>query len=227
MAGGKTTCQYCGSAYSTRGITAHEKSCQKRHATAQQDRELEEQLRTHALSKSRKRRRRNTSSSGEAAANVASGSHDTGPHVHAEMENNNPSDVAGPSDSQLTDDNEEPPARMRLPTTVQMDDIKVEYHPKSGRPTTIHPFEEFKRDVQQEQDIPPSSEPWKPFQSRADFEFAEIVLQASLNTRYTDALIKLIRRVRDEQAKFTFTSHSDLKRSFETAALTHTAVSIP
>lgn len=113
---------------------------------------------------------------------------------------------------------------VRLPAAVQLDDIKVEYHPKSGRPTTIHPFEEFKRNTQQEPDIPPSSEPWSPFKSRADFEFAEIVLQASLNTRHTDALIKLFRRVVDEQAEFTFTSHADLKRSFDTAALAHTPV---
>lgn len=55
MAGGKATCQFCGGAYSTKGISAHEKSCQKKQATAQQDREFEEQMRIHALGKSRKR----------------------------------------------------------------------------------------------------------------------------------------------------------------------------
>src|ERR1700722_3856232 len=65
---------------------------------------------------------------------------------------------------------------------LEIDDIRTEYHPKSGRRNKTERFHKYKRSVAPENVSPPQNkEPWRPFISREDFEFAEVVLDAALN----------------------------------------------
>lgn len=65
---------------------------------------------------------------------------------------------------------------------------------------------------------PPDNEPWRPFNSRTDFEFAEFVHGTALNRTQIDKLIGIIRRCQDAPNSFTFKNHKDLKGSLEDAS---------
>ncbi|KAI0029063.1 hypothetical protein K488DRAFT_57253, partial [Vararia minispora EC-137] len=100
----------------------------------------------------------------------------------------------------------------------QPDDIRTEYHPRSGRVTeTVH-FEDYGR--KQTLPIPvPSAEPWKPsFKTREDFELAEIMLEASMNETLSDRLLKIFRSCAEDRGKVTFRNYSDVKQSWEHAS---------
>lgn len=73
---------------------------------------------------------------------------------------------------------------------------------------------------------PPDSEPWLPFRSRSDFEFAEFVHDAELNRPQIEKLIKLIRRCNSAPDSFTFKNYDDLKGSLEDASKLLTPVNI-
>ena len=80
--------------------------------------------------------------------------------------------------------------------TLNAGDIVIEYHPHSKRDTRILSPEEFKASLSDdlEPTKPPDDEPWRPFHSREDFEFAELVRDAALNQTQIDRLIKLVQR---------------------------------
>jgi hypothetical protein len=54
--------------------------------------------------------------------------------------------------------------------------------------------------------------------SRADFEFAEIALEAALTRDQVDSMIKLIERLSRGQDSFTLTSHRDLRKAWDAAS---------
>ena len=121
----------------------------------------------------------------------------------------------------LTDTQFHPPTAATdnsAPEPLQPNDIKTEYHPCSGRKTTIEHFEDYGHKNCAE--IPPlyDKKPWKPFCTRGDFEFAEIALSAALNTGQTDSLIKLLHRCINGQTSFTLDSHSELCQMWDGAS---------
>ena len=119
-----------------------------------------------------------------------------------------------------------------LPDSVerppQLDDIKVEYHPRSGRPTQLFQFNEYMNQLPESNsaDIPPDPEPWKPFRSWLDFELAELILDTHMNKNQTNALITLIHQCISEPQSFTLKNESDLSKIWQNAATRATAVSI-
>ena len=80
--------------------------------------------------------------------------------------------------------------------TPNTGDIVIEYHPHSERDTRVLSPEEFKASLSDDSEPtkPPDDEPWRPFHSREDFEFAELVRDAALNRTQIDRLIKLVQR---------------------------------
>lgn len=108
----------------------------------------------------------------------------------------------------------------------QLDDIKVEYHLRSGRPTETFRFHEY-TDTRPSDDIkiPVNSEPWKPFRSRLDFELAELILDTHMNKSQSTALIALIHRCISDPQSFTLSGYSDLAKVWEQAATRATNVS--
>ncbi|KAH9858046.1 hypothetical protein C2E23DRAFT_719166 [Lenzites betulinus] len=108
----------------------------------------------------------------------------------------------------------QPPATVPIgegsPSPAEADTIRVEYHPNSRRPPKISPIEDFTR--RRAPDIQPTHhrEPWHPFLSRLDFEFAEISLAAALSKKHMDELIALIRRAKEGEDTFSLRSHADV-----------------
>ncbi|EDQ98680.1 uncharacterized protein LACBIDRAFT_335746 [Laccaria bicolor S238N-H82] len=76
------------------------------------------------------------------------------------------------SDIPNLDDNMSPTTN---PVTIDpiLDDIKVEYHPQSGKPTHVYHFEDYTTSSEGTANMPVDPEPWRPFRSRLDFEIAQ------------------------------------------------------
>jgi len=102
-------------------------------------------------------------------------------------------------------------------------DFKIEFHPRSGREPLYQRFEEF--GVTPETQAPPVDEtPWRPFQSRGDFEFSEIALDAALNKGQVDRLLSLIARIAQGDTQVTLKNEADLRTALDNAAAELTPV---
>jgi hypothetical protein len=131
---------------------------------------------------------------------------------------------AKPGPSSITQHN----AEDGVPRIPQHGDIKTDYHPGSGQPTMTESFNEYRhRCWQNSQKCSHlhNDEPWLPFRTRADFEFAELALDAALNKEQTDTLIKLFHRCINGQSSFTLENHAELSTIWEQAADKLTPVS--
>ncbi|KAG0702765.1 hypothetical protein DFH29DRAFT_982269 [Suillus ampliporus] len=80
-----------------------------------------------------------------------------------------------------------------------IDDIKVEYHPSSGRPTKVYHFEDYGCGPGAPTVVPKADPtPWQPFCTCIDFEVAELAHKAGLSHEQLDWLIQLIHCSRSE-----------------------------
>lgn len=94
------------------------------------------------------------------------------------------------------------------------DAIKIEYHPNSGCGDEVKSFYDFRHQHMNRPQVV-DEEPWAAFGTRADYEYAEIALAASLSARQNTALISLIHRIASGVAKFTIKSSKDLQDRWE------------
>ncbi|KAF8910223.1 hypothetical protein CPB84DRAFT_1938167 [Gymnopilus junonius] len=94
----------------------------------------------------------------------------------------------------------------------EVDDIKIEFHPKSGKgPEFLH-FDDYLGPQNKPQnDEVPNDEPWEPFHSRLDFEIAELMLESHLNAEQSTALLSLFRKVIKHPDDFTLSNTHDLE----------------
>lgn len=116
----------------------------------------------------------------------------------------------------LASDDDEMGDQRDLGCGYDVDDIKVEYHPKSKLDPVIYHFQDYRR-VLNQSDICLEEEPWRPFICRGDFEFAEIAMEAALSPKHINGLIKLIKAVASG-TRFTITSDRELSRIWKLAA---------
>ncbi|PPQ84228.1 hypothetical protein CVT26_012893 [Gymnopilus dilepis] len=91
------------------------------------------------------------------------------------------------------------PAAPQPAWTPQVDDVKIEYHPRSTEDPVV------------------DSEPWKPFRTRLDFEIAELMLGSHMNGAQSTTLLTLIKKAIAQPADFTLSSTDELEK-FWTAA---------
>ena len=67
--------------------------------------------------------------------------------------------------------------------------------------------------------VPPvGPDPWLPFRTREDFEFAELVLAAKMSKAEVNSLINLFNRCKGENSHFTLSSYDDMHKLLETAS---------
>ncbi|KAG1796452.1 uncharacterized protein HD556DRAFT_1431467 [Suillus plorans] len=102
-------------------------------------------------------------------------------------------------------------------------EFKTMYHPSAGREPLLQTFEEFGVNSHPEEELPVDEEPWRPFCSRGDFEFAEIALNAALNKSQINALLALIGRISRGESRFVkhdiTVPYKKEQRVYETHAL--------
>ena len=99
-------------------------------------------------------------------------------------------------------------------------DIRVEYHPNSGRDHKTLTLEEFQcAHSAVPHTRPADAEPWLPFKTREDFEFAEIAQETGMSKKQIDALIHLFRKCIDiGKESFTFSNYNDMHRTLMLAS---------
>ena len=95
-------------------------------------------------------------------------------------------------------------------------DFKTEYHPHSGHPTIFRLAEDFGQSTSGPA-VQPDEQPWQLFQTAADLEFADIAVQAGLNTSHIDALLALISQVASKSAKIMFKNEKDVRLACDQA----------
>lgn len=93
--------------------------------------------------------------------------------------------------------------------TCDNNDVRVEYHPSSGRLAEVFKSNEYPPLAPDASTIV-EPEPWAPFRTREDFEFAETVLDAGMNRKQMSALIKLFHKCIKGDGSFTVSSPKDL-----------------
>ena len=105
------------------------------------------------------------------------------------------------------------------------DDIKVEYHPASGREEHVFRFEEYERERSTAHlcdDVP-----WHPFSCRDDFEFADALLQSGMRRKQVETVLRIMKRISESQSNFSLWSYKALESAWEQAALFHAKVHMP
>ncbi|PPQ63348.1 hypothetical protein CVT24_006721, partial [Panaeolus cyanescens] len=96
------------------------------------------------------------------------------------------------------------------------DSIRTQYHPRSQLPTTVVDFDDYQARPSPQPHV--FADPYSPFKSRTDFEFAEIALKSALTQDQIDAMIQLFERVKSGQDSFNITSHRHLRETWEAAS---------
>lgn len=106
----------------------------------------------------------------------------------------------------------------------ETDDIKVQFHPSTNIPDQIFSFDDysfaepspgtgFKPTI----DISNEATPWYPFNTRTDFDLAELMADAHLNHSQVKTLLEIVRRVSEDGSLFTLTGTKDLDARWEVA----------
>ncbi|KAJ3858689.1 hypothetical protein EV359DRAFT_51930 [Lentinula novae-zelandiae] len=101
---------------------------------------------------------------------------------------------------------------------IEQNDVKIEYHPNSGKPTVIERFDIHTAD----HDHVPSKDshlrPWLPFRTRMDFEVATLALECSMNDKQTEKLIMLLNHVQQGFDKCTLKDYKEVQDTWDLAA---------
>ncbi|KAL1741517.1 hypothetical protein HDZ31DRAFT_16776, partial [Schizophyllum fasciatum] len=100
-------------------------------------------------------------------------------------------------------------------------DVRIEYHPSSGKPPVITPLSDLRREGDAPSafncEAPRNREPWVGFRTRLDYEICEFIIHTRLNTEETKRLLKLIHCAQDTR-EFTVKSIEDLNERWRLAA---------
>jgi len=97
-------------------------------------------------------------------------------------------------------------------------DIRIEYHPSSGREPEVFAFEEFTQAVN-ENAYPMDPEPWAPFKTREDFEFAELARETGMTKAQIDALIRLFHQcIKNGKDSFTLSGYNEMRETLKVAS---------
>jgi len=98
--------------------------------------------------------------------------------------------------------------------SYQDNDIRNEYHLNSSHGTEIFKPDGYRQSVP-DTDTTEEPEPWAPFRTREDFEFAEIASETAMTKGQTDALIKFFHKCIKGEGNFTILNHKDMMDTFK------------
>jgi hypothetical protein len=107
-----------------------------------------------------------------------------------------------------------------------VDDIRTQYHPHSHRPPHIAHFEDYGREEKSSRrQFCNIKKPWSPYQTRLDFEVAELIHETAMNERQTTVMLLLLKRCADGFEKFTIKTHKELQNIWKQCAIKSIGVS--
>ena len=100
-----------------------------------------------------------------------------------------------------------------------MDDIKIVYHPKTGKEPLIQSLADYNAaDSKIRTPSRSYEEPWAPYKTRLDFEFSEFVMTAYLNKDHVEKLIALLELAASGEDKLTIANNAELVKIRETSS---------
>ena len=111
------------------------------------------------------------------------------------------------------------------PPEPRLDDIRTEFHPRSGKATVTSHFEDYGHQIKDCMWVVVNDELWHPFRNRLDFDITNFSLRNALNKEETNALLSLLKRAREDEA-VTLSSHADMYDILEGASRVLTPVGI-
>ncbi|KIK25431.1 hypothetical protein PISMIDRAFT_9624 [Pisolithus microcarpus 441] len=105
-----------------------------------------------------------------------------------------------------------------------VNDIHIEYHPNATIPPQEIPFAKFARGHRPRAYKPDmSTDPWYPFRSHLDFEFAELALEVALNKEQVNHLLHLMKSIHSAGKAFTLNEYNDLQSTWQATSHRMTA----
>ena len=109
---------------------------------------------------------------------------------------------------------------------LQEGDVKVVYHPSSGKPYEIISQRAYQEKVKKPQQPELNREPWRDiFDNKDNFELAELILNAALNDNLINRLFKIIGHIHDRTSQLIYTSSCKLNEAWNLASSLDTPVS--
>ena len=93
------------------------------------------------------------------------------------------------------------------------------------RPPDIIPSNEYEAQQKSKKPCSNTQRPWKPFGTRAEFEFAEVALRAGLTKNQTNALIQVKWRCIQGEDSFDICDHDHMCTIWNGGSILHTTVS--
>ncbi|TEB31163.1 hypothetical protein FA13DRAFT_1629677, partial [Coprinellus micaceus] len=114
-----------------------------------------------------------------------------------------------------------------------VDDFKIEPHPRNaaGSKTRFCAYEDYTTDLPPPKQPAPAATsrpkpkttnpPWFPFKTRKDFEFAELMQDAGVNTKQLDAIVLLINKIVKNPEEFTFQDGQHVSDTWKAATTAH------
>ncbi|TFY76117.1 hypothetical protein EWM64_g7894 [Hericium alpestre] len=217
---GGNTCPICHQPVKAKGMGAHKKACAKRKKLAD-DMETWEESVGNQIEEDTIRSAHGVNR-GLATENVAGPSFapevDVGPSVMPDPFDAGPAITVGQDEPDIIAE----PDVLGQDQDVQLDDIRMIYHPSSGKATETKRFEEYGRAAGNEKLAAESlsdPEPWKPFfPSLQDFNFAEVALDGNLTREQCERLITIINTCVQGRDTFNMKNYADLVSMWQRAS---------
>lgn len=108
---------------------------------------------------------------------------------------------------------------------IEIDTIKVRFHPHTNIPDQIYSFDDYSAEptplngpqFEPRIDTTDKAAPWYPFNTRNDFELAELMVDAHLNNAQVKKLLSIIGKVAEDGSSFTLVDLKDLHARWEVA----------
>ena len=112
------------------------------------------------------------------------------------------------------------------PQQPSLDSIKAEYHPNAKFAEKVVKFEEYSEyhSKRRRPTTQNPTKPWTPFRTHAEFEFAELALDAALNKRQVDKLLKIFHCCLGGEDTLELKDHNDLLKMWDLASVLHMLV---
>ncbi|KAG1777111.1 hypothetical protein EV702DRAFT_1197432 [Suillus placidus] len=221
---GRLSCPHCDGKFKPQGFKKHEATC-KKHADIEREQETFDLEYNRDQQQARRKARKLMTlpepiagpSQPESASNSQSAANEDSYIPPTASSLANPMDI-DLNNVEAYDGNEnvdipvfsrpgsvEPAVSIQWPAK-----FKTKYHPSSGHELLHQAFDEFRANAHDAAEaLPVDEELWHPFSSQADFEFAEIALNAVLNKSHINGPLSLIARIAGGQVKITLKNDAD------------------
>jgi hypothetical protein len=118
-----------------------------------------------------------------------------------------------------------PPGPLAEQVQAADGDTRINYHPRSGKPSEAYRPKAYSARKRSSRDKPDSKFWWPFFKTREDFLISEILIDSGLSNAQLDKLLKLINRCINGKGTLTLSRHADLQAAWDHASLKLTPVS--